>query len=357
MIENSPEYRKSIANYLEQKDASIEVVARKIAEVDARLVELGDEKQQLDKRLSFLLKGGAEMAESFRDEYQKQLLALRNEEHDLEHKKSELKLLQRQVAKEQEPSKNGKLEQIKAALGYIRKKDFVALKSIYKQLFEKIVVRPLDNAKVQLEFVFNKATSSIRNGEVAFCTAVGLVELEYQQTKFSLNPKILIKSITCITYLPIPEALLKQKYLENLLSMREIAEEFSCSKTRIRDLLLKHNIPLRASYRYHNRWYAYGKRRVGGKTIDHKGELRTIATIKQMYGEGMNTSAIARCLNTIKLPTKKQGKGWHQNTVAKVLKKEGVYVEGRRGRGRATPSILASTPNHTIAKHTRHVLA
>ena len=124
MIENSPEYRKSIANYLEQKDASIEVVARKIAEVDARLVELGDEKQQLDKRLSFLLKGGAEMAESFRDEYQKQLLALRNEEHDLEHKKSELKLLQRQVAKEQEPSKNGKLEQIKAALGYIRKKDF-----------------------------------------------------------------------------------------------------------------------------------------------------------------------------------------------------------------------------------------
>ena len=174
VIENSPEYRRSIANYLQQKDASIEVVAEKIAEVDARLGELADDKKQLDKRLSFLLKGGAEMAESFRDEYQKKLLALRNEEHELERKKSELQLLQKQLAEVQVPQ-NGKLEQIKAALGYIRKKDFVALKSIYKQLFEKIIVRPLDEAKVQLEFVFNKATSSIRNGEVAFCTAVGLV--------------------------------------------------------------------------------------------------------------------------------------------------------------------------------------
>ena len=167
------------------------------------------------------------------------------------------------------------------------------------------------------------------------------MEFEHQQTKFSLNQKISIKSSSCTAYLPISEALLKQKYLGNRLSMREIAEEFSCSKTRIRDLLLKHNIPLRSPYRYHNRWYAYGKRMVGGKTIEHKGELRTIATIKQMYGEGMNTSAIARCLNTMKLPTKKQGKGWHQNTVAKILKREeACYVEGRttkvsyhRGRG------------------------
>ena len=88
---------------MEQKDASIEVVAVKIAEIDARLVELGEKKQLLDERLNFLLKGGAEMAESFRNEYQKQLLALRNEEHDLEHKKSELKLLQKQITEVQVP--------------------------------------------------------------------------------------------------------------------------------------------------------------------------------------------------------------------------------------------------------------
>ena len=223
MIENSPEYRKSIANYLEQKDASIEVVARKIAEVDARLVELGDEKRQLDKRLSFLLKGSAEMAESFRDEYQKRLLALRNEEHELEHKKNELQLLQKQLTEVQVP-KNGKLEQIKAALGYIRKKDFVALKSIYKQLFEKIIVRPLDKAKVQLEFVFNNIPTSPNGGVDANCILNWMVEFECRETNFSLNQKILIKSIACITYSPIPEALLKQKYLEDRLSTREICQ-------------------------------------------------------------------------------------------------------------------------------------
>ena len=104
--------------------------------------------------------------------------------------------------------------------------------------------------------------------------------------------------------------------------MREIAEEFSCSKTRIRDQLLKYKIPLRQPYKYHDRWYAYGKRKVRSKTIDHKAELRTIATIRQMYSKGVSTSAIARFLNTMKIPTKQQGKGWHQNTVAKILKRE-----------------------------------
>ena len=147
----------------------------KVTEVDEKLVELEEKKQQLDERLNFLLKGSAEMAESFRDEYQKQLLAIRDKEHELEDRKRQLQLLQKQIAEAQEPSKNGGLEQINEALGYIRKKDFVALRSIYKRLFKKIIVRPLDTAKVQLEFIFNKATSPIRNGEVAFCTMVGLV--------------------------------------------------------------------------------------------------------------------------------------------------------------------------------------
>ena len=272
------------------------------------------------------------MAQSFRNEYKRQFSALNDEERELERKKSELQLLQRQLKEKQNASKSGFLGQVNAAINCIKRKDFVALKSIYKQLFEKIIVRPLDEAKVQLEFVFNKETSSIRNGEVAFCTAVGLVEFGCRETYFLLNQKILIKSITCITYSPIPEALLKQKYLEDRLSTREIAEEFSCSKTRIRDLLLKHNTPLRKPFNYSNRWYAYGKRRVGGKTIEHKAELRTISTIRQMHSEGLSTSAIARFLNTMKIPTKQQGKGWQQNTVAKILKREEVYVECHGGR-------------------------
>ena len=224
---------------------------------------------------------------------------------------------------------NGKLEQIKAALVYIRKKDFVALKSIYKQLFEKIIVHPLDEAKVQLEFVFNKATSSIRNSDVAFCTAVGLMDFSNRCAEYVLTPQISIKFETYITSRQISESVLRQKYLTDRLSIRDIASEFACSKTHIHNLLLKHEIPLRQPHRRYNIWYTYGKRRVGNKTIDHKAELRTIATIKQMYSEGMNTSAIARCLNAMRLSTKQQGKGWQQNTVAKILKREGVYVEGR----------------------------
>ena len=176
-------------------------------------------------------------------------------------------------------------------------------------------------------------STPLHNGEVGNCLSVPLMEFECRETEFSLDLKILIKSITCITYSPIPAALLKQKYLENSLSIREIANEFSCSKTRIRDQLLKHNIPLRQPYKRYNKWYAYGKQQVGGKTIDHKGEQRTIATIKQIYSAGVSTSAIARFLNTMKIPTKQQGKGWHQNTIAKILRLEGVYIVGRRGAG------------------------
>ena len=123
--------------------------------------------------------------------------------------------------------------------------------------------------------------------------------------------------------------------------MLDIASEFSCSKTHVRDLLLKHNIPLRKrSERYGSRWLAYGKRRVSCKVVDHKGELRTIATIKQMYAEGMSIAAIARCLDTMKIPTKRQGKGWDYHTVTAILNREGVYAKGRKDQGGAKPAFI-----------------
>ena len=151
-----------------------------------------------------------------------------------------------------------------------------------------------------------------------------------------LNHVLLMESDSYITPSFIPESVLRQKYLVDRLSIRDIAREFACSKTRVRDQLLRHNIPLRRrSQPPQDRWTTYGKRKVRGKIIDHKAELRAVATIKQMYAEGNNTSAIARILNTMKIPTKHQGKGWQQNTVAKILKRDGVYILGRaKGQGR-----------------------
>ena len=109
------------------------------------------------------------MARSFREEYKERVSNMKNEERELRSRRKQLKLLQKQITEVQVPQ-NGKLEQIKAALGYIRKKYFAALKSIYKQLFEKVVVRPLETAKVQLEFIFKDLSTVADNFAVANCT-------------------------------------------------------------------------------------------------------------------------------------------------------------------------------------------
>ena len=256
---------------------------------------------------------------------------MKNEEQELESRRSQLQTLQKQITVAQEPSKNGGLEQINKALGYIKNKDMIPLKSIYRRLFKKIVVRPLDNAKLQLEFVFNEMSTSLGMGEVGFCASAGLMETIDRATESVSNQQLSMRSEIYSTSPLIPECVFRQKYLENGLSTRAIASEFSCSKPHVRDLLLKYKITLRKPCRY-SRWYTYGKRKICGKTADHKGEQRTIAAIKKMYAEGMNTTAIARCLDIMKIPTKQQGKGWHHHTIAQILKRDGAYAEGRKGR-------------------------
>ena len=167
-----------------------------------------------------------------------------------------------------------------------------------------------------------------------------------QATESVSNQLLSIRSGIYNTSPHIPACLFRQKYLENGLSMRALAREFSCSKTHVRNQLIRYNIPLRETSDYRgSKWYAYGKRRVGSKIIDHKGELRTLATIRQMYSEGVSVSSIARFLNTMKLPTKQRGKRWHHYTITQILKREGVYVQGRRTR--TTASKPASAPNHS----------
>ena len=175
IIENSPEFQVSVANHSAQKATALSVVAGKIAEIDTQIGELADERQQLDRRLNFLLEDDdLEMARSFREEYKERVSAMKGEERELADRKRQLHLLQKQVAAAQEPSKNSGLEQINKALGYIKNNDMVSLKSIYKRLFHKIIVRPLDAAKVELQFVFNNM-AALANGEVGFCASSALM--------------------------------------------------------------------------------------------------------------------------------------------------------------------------------------
>ena len=109
------------------------------------------------------------MARSFRDQYKRQFSALNDEEQELERRKSELQLLHKQLKEEQNISKNGFMGQVNEAINCIRRKDFVALKSIYRRLFEKIVVHPLENARVELEFVVRNLSTPHYNYAVGNC--------------------------------------------------------------------------------------------------------------------------------------------------------------------------------------------
>jgi predicted DNA-binding protein YlxM (UPF0122 family) len=140
-----------------------------------------------------------------------------------------------------------------------------------------------------------------------------------------LIPEFSMISCTYVASETFSEDVLRAKYLENRLSMREIASEFMCSKTQVRNLLLKYEIPLREPSKCHkDHSRSFGKRKVKGRVVDHKTELRVIESIKKMNDEGLSARAIARTLDAMKIPTKQQGKGWHHHMVITILKREGL---------------------------------
>ena len=150
-----------------------------------------------------------------------------------------------------------------------------------------------------------------------------------QWAKNVLNFQFSMKSNVSIAPMPISKSVLKQKYLKNRLSIREIAKEFSFSKTKTRSLLLKYKIPLRqpanCHYKYDSR--TYGKKRVNGQIVDYKKELKTIEIIKELYVKGINPNTIAKVLSTMKIPTKQHKKDWHHHTIINLLKRENLYKQ------------------------------
>ena len=154
-----------------------------------------------------------------------------------------------------------------------------------------------------------------------------MVDATPQWAENILNLQFSMKSTISITSLSISEGVLKQKYLKNRLSIREIAKEFSFSKTKIRSLLLKYKIPLRQPSKGHYKCDSrtYGKKKVNGQTVDHKRELKTIEIIKELYVKGINPNTIAKVLSTMKIPTKQRKEDWHHHIIINLLKREGLY--------------------------------
>ena len=112
---------------------------------------MASQRESIDKRLSFLLEGdNLEMAQSFRDEYGKQFVSLRDKERELGSTKRELQLLHKHLLEARPSRKTGGLELVSEAISHIKKDDLTSLKSVYRRMFEKIVIHPLEGKKVQL---------------------------------------------------------------------------------------------------------------------------------------------------------------------------------------------------------------
>ena len=81
--------------------------------------------------------------------------------------------MHKHLSEAQSPRKDGGLERIKEAINYIKKDDLTSLKSEHRRMFQKVVIRPLEGKKVQLEFIFKDMTTPPSGGVVTYCTAVG----------------------------------------------------------------------------------------------------------------------------------------------------------------------------------------
>jgi hypothetical protein len=138
-----------------------------------------------------------------------------------------------------------------------------------------------------------------------------------------LQPKTTITSNINTLQVTLNEHVLRQKYVLEGRSLRQIAREFASSKTGVRTALVRFGIPLRKTGqrpRTHNN-LPFGKKAVKGKVVDHKGEKRVVESVLKMHREGLSNCAIARVLTEMKIPTKQQGRKWHPEMVRQILKR------------------------------------
>jgi hypothetical protein len=136
-----------------------------------------------------------------------------------------------------------------------------------------------------------------------------------------LQPKTIIYSNIKTLPATLSERVLHQKYVVERRSMRQIAAEFSSSKTAIRNGLLRFKIPLRGRWRNPHRVHnlPFGKKCIRGRVVAHEGEQKIISSILEMKNQGFSNVAIARALSAMKTPTKKRGKRWHYEMVRQIL--------------------------------------
>lgn len=116
------------------------------------------------------------------------------------------------------------------------------------------------------------------------------------------------------------EVVLRQKYVVEGLSLKQISIEFLYSKNTIRKQLIGYGIPLRQSHKQHGRHATprYGTKVVKGKVVSHLAEKRVVDTVIELRNKGFSFKQIADFLSKLSIPTKRKGQKWHKEVVRHI---------------------------------------
>lgn len=115
---------------------------------------------------------------------------------------------------------------------------------------------------------------------------------------------------------------LRQKYVEERLSCKEIARlTFSARTTVLKHLKLA-GIPVRGAGQNTRRWnQAYGVRLVKRRETFFKAEQENIEKMGALRDQGLSYWKIADVLNAMRVPTKTAKGPWQARTVQRILSK------------------------------------
>ena len=140
----------------------------------------------------------------------------------------------------------------------------------------------------------------------------------YKTTFFPPNNYVVISSIKHIPLVK-QKFFLRQKYLDEKLSVKEIATLTFSARQTVMAYLKKYDIPLRASD-IRLGPPRYGERKVNGRVQIHQGQSQVIQKIQAMRANNMSYQNIAKVLNAMNIPTAKKGAKWHGMSVSRIIR-------------------------------------
>lgn len=121
------------------------------------------------------------------------------------------------------------------------------------------------------------------------------------------------------------EEFLRQKYLVEGLSTRQIALEIRSARSTIKEAVIKFDIPLRpieTARKLNTGQPAFGQRVCGGRLVPHRAELKIIQRMLELRARGKSLDKVAAWLNKKGVPTKsRRATLWSRPTVLKIIRR------------------------------------